>query len=200
MGKLFKGLTVILLISSSTIAEFITITAVGKVTSVTNAPVTVGTSVEYKFTLDFDSDGYIVKTESIVELQMDNSKQDYFFSDFTDGYVLQDYNVQHNILERNYGYRYIDGSGCYLFGGSSSHPIRLSIPGQIDLLTTGSKISGQEASKRNDNTFELIKFNLELTGVSNVPESSILSLLGFALLFFIPEVCKLKKVKGSQIQ
>jgi hypothetical protein len=183
----------ILLFSSNAYAVFITITAAGGVTSAQNSSVTVGTSIAYTFTFELNSDGYTINKESKVDYKLDNTKMDYFYCDFNSQYVLQDYNMQPYVIENNYGFKYSDGSGCYLFGGSGTHLVRLSLPSQVGQLTTGCTIYGLEASKRNDSKFEQIKATLELKSISiNVPEPSMFSLIGFAFLIFLITICKVR--------
>jgi hypothetical protein len=168
----------ILLFSSNAIAEFITITATGEVTSVKNTSIAIGTKVEYTFGFDLGLEGFELK--DAINYRLDTDTYNSFYSDFISGYALQDYGVPSSVVERNYGYEYVDGSMSYLYGGVGSHYMRFSTIGNLSNLKVGSSMIGYERSLKTSNSYELIWTQLivsDISTFSNVPECHVIVMM-----------------------
>jgi hypothetical protein len=182
MDKLFKCLTPVLLFVSGTIADLITITAVGNVTSTLNSSVAVGTSVEYTFMYDLGLDGYTLNGE--ITTYFDTEVSNYFFSDFIGDYVLEDYGMPSTTVERNYGMEFLNGNGSYLYGGAGWRYVRLSVVGFLNDLTIGSSMDGYERTLTPSRTLERIDSKLTVTNiatVTDVPEGSTMMMMASGL-------------------
>lgn len=194
MDKLFKCLTLVLLFGSGTIAELITITAAGSVTSALNSSVAVGTSVEYTFMYDLGLDGYTLNGE--VTTYFDTEVSNYFFSDFIGDYILEDYGMTSTTVERNYGMEFLNGNGTYLYGGAGWRYVRLSVTGFLSDLTIGSTMDGFERTLTTSKTLERIDSKLIVTAiatVTNVPEGSTMIMMALGLCIVILSASKSRR-------
>ncbi len=154
----------------------------------------VGSAVSYTFAVDFSADGFSV-FDSGTSFLSDDGQNDYFFSDFVSGTLLQGSAVFFdspfaNVLEQNFGRNKIVGNSVLLAKLTGNSHLETTFvtstdPIRIQDWIVGTSISGYDQTYNVSGQKSTVFSSLSVTSISDslvpVPEPSTLIILALGL-------------------